>query len=177
MATHSGNVACRAPANLRPCQRFFRAPLHFDSDESAIVFENHWLARPLPSVDPLLRARTEAQVRERQVALLDDFPATVRGLLHKQLVLGGCSMDSVAAIFGIHRRTLDRRLQRRGTTYSEILASVQSDVACQLLRDTAMPVQQVGESLGFASAANFSTAFRRWRGVTPGEYRRGTKAG
>jgi len=86
-------------------------------------------------------------------------------------------MDSVAAIFGIHRRTLDRRLQRRGTTYSEILASVQSDVACQLLRDTAMPVQQVAESLGFASAANFSTAFRRWTGVTPTEYRRVVEAG
>jgi AraC-like DNA-binding protein len=38
-------------------------------------------------------------------------------------------------------------------------------------------VQQVAESLRFASAANFSTAFRRWRGVTPGEYRRGAKAG
>jgi AraC-like DNA-binding protein len=33
-------------------------------------------------------------------------------------------------------------------------------------------VQQVAESLHFSSAANFATAFRRWTGVTPGEYRR-----
>lgn len=169
--------ASRAPANLRPCQRYFRSPLHFNSDESAIVFENHWLDRTLPPLDPLVRARTEAQVRERQAAVFADFPATVRGLVHKQLILGECSMDSVAAIFGMHRRTLDRRLQRHGTTYSEIRDSVQSDVACQLLRDTEMPVQQIAEALRFASAANFSTAFRRWTGVTPTEYRRVVVAG
>ncbi len=164
--------ASRAPTNLRPCQKYFRAPLRFDSDESAIAFESHWLDRPLQPVDPLVRERTEAQVRERQAALFADFPATVRGLVRKQLVLGECSMDSVAAIFGVHRRTLDRRLKRHGTLYSEILESVQSDFACQLLRDTEMPVQQIAESLQFSSAANFATAFRRWTGVTPTRYRR-----
>ena len=167
--------ASRAPANLQPCQRFFRAPLRFDSDESAIIFESHWLDRPLPSVEPLVRKRTEAQVRERQAALFADFPATVRHLLRKQLVLGECSMDSVAAIFGVHRRTLDRKLRRHGVLFSELLESVQSDVACQLLRDTGMPVQQIAESLRYSSAANFATAFRRWQGVTPSEYRRSVK--
>jgi len=166
--------ASRAPANLRPCQKYFRAPLRFDSSESAVVFESRWLERLLPPVDPLARDRIEAQVRERQAALFADFPATVRDLVRKQLVLGNSSMDSVAAIFGVHRRTLDRRLQRHGMLYREILESVQSDFACQLLRDTEMPVQQIAESLQFSSAANFATAFRRWTGATPTEYRRST---
>jgi AraC-like DNA-binding protein len=164
--------ASRAPANLRPCHGFFRAPLRFDSEESAIVFESHWLDRPLPPVDPLVRERTEAQVRERQAALVADLTTTVRGLVRKQLVLRTCSMDSVAAILGVHRRTLDRRLQRLGTHYGEILGSVQSDFACQLLRETEIPVQQIAESLQFSSAANFATAFRRWTGLAPTEYRR-----
>jgi AraC-like DNA-binding protein len=164
--------ASRAPANLRPCQKYFRAPLRFDSSESAVVFESRWLERLLPPVDPLARDQIEAQVRKRQAALFTDFPATVRDLVRKQLVLGNSSMDSVAAIFGVHRRTLDRRLQRHGMLYREILESVQSDFACQLLRDTEMPVQQIAESLQFSSAANFATAFRRWTGVTPTRYRR-----
>ena len=166
--------ASRAPANLRPCQAYFRAPLHFDSSESAVVFESGWLDRPLPPVDPLVRERIEVQVRERQAALFADFPATVRDLVRKQLVLGDSSMDSVAAIFGVHRRTLDRRLQRHGMLYREILESVQSDFARQLLRDTEMPVQQIADSLQFSSAANFATAFRRWTGATPTKYRRST---
>jgi AraC-like DNA-binding protein len=168
-------LASRAPADLRPCQKFFRAPLRFDSDASAIVFERHWLDRPLPPVDLLVRTRIEAQVRERQAELFADFPTTVRRLLRKQVALGECSMDSVAAIFGMHRRTLDRQLQRHGAHYNELLDSVQSDVACQLLRDTGMPVQQIAESLCYSSAANFATAFRRWTGVTPTDYRRSAK--
>jgi len=167
--------ASRAPANLQPCQRFFHAPLRFDSDESAIVFESRWLDRSLPPVDPLVRERIEAQVRKRQATLFADFPATVRRLLRKQLILGDCSMDSVAAVFGVHRRTLDRKLERHGVHFSALLESVQSDVACQLLRDTGMPVQQIAESLSYSSAANFATAFRRWKGVTPSEYRRSAK--
>ncbi len=36
-------------------------------------------------------------------------------------------------------------------------------------------LQQVAESLGFSSAANFATAFRRWTGVRPSEFRRGAR--
>jgi AraC-like DNA-binding protein len=47
-------------------------------------------------------------------------------------------------------------------------------VACQLLRDTHLQMQQIAASLCYANAANFSTAFRRWTGVTPRVYRRQT---
>jgi AraC-like DNA-binding protein len=96
-------------------------------------------------------------------------------LLRKKLLIGDCSMDSVAQLLGMHRRTLDRRLQRHGLHYGELLESVQTDLARQLLADTTMQVQQVAEALRFSNAANFATAFRRWTGVTPGDYRRHMK--
>ena len=54
-------VASRSPANPQPCHRFFRAPVRFDSDESAMIFERRWLDRPLPPVDP----QTRQQDRDR----------------------------------------------------------------------------------------------------------------
>ena len=81
-------------------------------------------------------------------------------------------MHQIAEQMGMHRRTLDRQLQRHGVLYSDLLESVKQDVAQQLLRDTSMQVHQVAESLHFSSAANFATAFRRWTGMTPSEYRR-----
>jgi AraC-like DNA-binding protein len=39
-----------------------------------------------------------------------------------------------------------------------------------------MPVQRVAEALLFSNAANFATAFRRWTGATPSEYRSHTPA-
>ncbi len=164
--------ASRAPANVRPCQKFFQSPLQFDSDESALVFERQWLDRPLAPVDPLVRRRIRAEVRARRASVLADFPATIRRILRKQLLLGDCSMEQVAALIGMHRRTLDRRLHRHGVHFGQLLDSVKANVAMQLLRDNGLQVQQIAESLHFSTAANFATAFRRWTGTTPTEYRR-----
>lgn len=168
-------IATRPPASLRPLHQFFRAPIRLNSNESAVVFEQHWLDRPLAPVDPALRRQVLAEVDARQTAIEADFPATVRRVLRKQIISGYVSMDDTAAIFDMHRRTLDRQLHRHGVRYGELLESVQGEVARQLLRDTQMQVQQIAESLHFSSAANFATAFRRWTGVTPSEFRRSAR--
>jgi AraC-like DNA-binding protein len=165
-------VASRAPLNLRLCQQFFRAPLRFDCDESAVVFESHWLDRPLPLLDPLARQQIEAAVKSRQAEILADFPSAVRRALRKQLLTGPCSIDAVATQFSMHRRTLDRRLQQHGVHYRDLLDAVRHQAACELLRDTELQVQQIAESLRYSSAANFSTAFRRWTGLSPMDFRR-----
>jgi len=164
--------ASRPPSSLRPIQKFFGAPLRFDSDESAVVFERHWLDRPLPPVDPTVRMQVDAEILARRIAIQADFPATVRRLLRKQLIIGESGMDDIAAMLGMHRRTLDRHLQKQGVRFGKLLEQVKEDVACQLLRDTDMQVQQIAESLHFSSAANFATAFRLWTGRTPSEFRR-----
>jgi AraC-like DNA-binding protein len=165
-------VASRPLANPRPVQKFFQAPLRFDSDESAVVFETRWLDQRLPSVDPLVREQVEGEAQARRAEILSDLPATLRRILRKQLIIGDCSMEQIAAMLRIHRRTLDRRLQEQGVQYGELLESVKHDIARQLLRDTDLQVQQVAEALHFSSAANFATAFRRWAAMTPSEYRR-----
>ena len=165
-------VASRAPSNLRPCQKFFRAPLRFDSDESSIVFESHWLDRPLPQVDASSSGGgSRPRCRREEKRSWPTFREALRSILRKQLVIGEFSMDSVATLLGMHRRTLDRKLKRHGMHYGELLESVKRDMACQLLRDTQLPMQRIAESLHYSSAANFSTAFRRWTGVCPSTYR------
>lgn len=164
--------ASRVPDNPRVFQKYFRAPVHFDSDESSLVFSRHWLDKPLPAVDPDRRAFIEAEVRRQHDNMLADFPAIVRRIARKQLLIGNFTMDDVAAILSMHRRTLDRHLQERGVQYGDLVESVKEDVARQLLRDTAMPIQQIASTVRFSSAANFSTAFRRRVGMTPSAYRR-----
>jgi AraC-like DNA-binding protein len=164
--------ACGGPSNLRPLHKYFHTPLRFESDESALIFERRWLDRPLPPIDPGTRRQIESQVRDEQARALEDFPTAVRLMLRKQLLIGDCSMEGVAAMLGMHRRTVDRHLQRHGVRYGELLESVQKDAARQLLLDTHLQVQQVAETMHFSSAANFATAFRRWTGMTPSEYRK-----
>ncbi len=66
------------------------------------------------------------------------------------------------------------RLFRRhvGTTPQRFLEERRIERACALLRATALPVKEVAERTGFASAFYFSSRFRRRMKRSPRDYRR-----
>jgi AraC-like DNA-binding protein len=164
--------ALRSPTSTRPFQRFFRAPVHFDTDESVIVFESAWLSRPLPAADDSFRRSAADEVRRVRKRAFEDFPGLVRDLIRKQLSSGPCSIETVAAMLSLHRRSLERRLARVDVDYSSLQQSVKREIAMQLLRETELTVQQIADFLRFSSAANFATAFRRWTGQSPSDFRK-----
>jgi AraC-like DNA-binding protein len=165
-------LARRSPPDTRALRRLLGAPLQFDQPESAVHFESRWLDRRLPPLDPQVRRQVEAEVRTRQSETLANLPAMLRLLVRRELLLGRCSMERVARLLGLHRRTLDRHLQVTGCGYRQVLGTVKDEVARQLLRETDLPVHQIAVTLQFSSAANFATAFRGWTGMSPSEYRR-----
>jgi len=167
--------ASRTPSDTKPYQRYFRSRVSFDANESSVLFERRWLAHPLPPVDPSQRREIEQAVREQRRQMLADFPGIVRLVLRKQLMLGDVTMPTVASRLSMHRRTLDRHLQHHGLTFRTVLESVREEAARHLLNDTNQPIQQVAETLRYASAASFSTAFRRRTGMTPREFRQRTR--
>jgi AraC-like DNA-binding protein len=163
--------ATGAPTNLRVFHQFFRCPLRFDSDETALVFETRWLDRPLPPVDPALRRQIEARAQLRPTALQTDFLSNLRRTLRRQLAKGNVAMDSIASQLGMHRRTLDRRLKEHGTHYVAVLDAVKCEIACQLLRETNLDIGEIAQALYYSNNSNFSAAFRRWTGLSPSVYR------
>jgi AraC-like DNA-binding protein len=165
-------LASRGPTKTRDLENFFRTPLEFDGEESHIAFDRHWLERPLPPVEPSRRLEVAAALRRQRASTMGNLPVTLRRVLRKRLRIGSFAMDDVAAQFAIHRRTLDRRLQRHGTTYGELLEDLREEIARQLLCDTRLPIRSIAESVRFSSAANFATSFRRRVGMTPTEFRR-----
>jgi AraC-like DNA-binding protein len=162
----------RNPFEPTAFESLFNAPLEFDAGASEIEFDAHWLDQPLPPLEAGVHAAIAAELEQARAETLTDLPSALRRIMRKRLLLGDFSMDDVAAQLSMHRRTLDRRLQRHGTTYGELLESVRDDIARQLLRDTQFSIQRIAESVRFSSAANFATAFRRRAGMTPTEFRR-----
>ena len=162
----------RNPIEPAAFESLFNSPLEFDAGTSEIEFDAHWLDQPLAPLDAGARAAIAAELQQARAETLADMPSALRRIMRKRLLLGDFSMDDVAAQLSMHRRTLDRRLQRYGTTYGELLESVRDDIARQLLRDTQFSIQRIAESVRFSSAANFATAFRRRAGMTPTEFRR-----
>ncbi|MGH6957195.1 MAG: helix-turn-helix domain-containing protein, partial [Caulobacteraceae bacterium] len=65
----------------------------------------------------------------------------------------------------------------KGLRYRGLVDEARAEVACWRLVHTDQSVERVAESLGYADPSNFSRTFRRWRGTTPGAYRREYRAG
>jgi AraC-like DNA-binding protein len=90
------------------------------------------------------------------LALCDDYPR----------------IDWVAAKLGLTRRTLQRRLADRGTTFAGLVETLLRKNAEALLARTAEPVTDIALKLGYADLAHFTRAFKRWTGMAPSAYRR-----
>lgn len=93
----------------------------------------------------------------------------------RETVVNGNSLPSlgdIAAICAMSRRHLMRAFrQETGQTVGEYIQQLAMDKARQLLKDTDQPINAIASSVGFSSAAAFSTAFRRSTGDSPRTYR------
>ena len=86
------------------------------------------------------------------------------------------TVGSLAAAVYMSRSSFAERFTRRvGQPPLAYLARWRMHRAGHLLRGGSTRVGTVAELLGYASEAAFSTAFKRWSGVSPGAYRKGER--
>lgn len=81
------------------------------------------------------------------------------------------SLDDLAATLSLSKRTLNRHLEREGTSFRELSGRIQHELACRRLADRAASVSEVAYSLGFGDSTNFARAFRARAGCSPTEFR------
>jgi AraC-like DNA-binding protein len=80
-------------------------------------------------------------------------------------------IEAVALQLGVSTRSLQRRLQKLGITYSEVVKDVRCDKARNLLQTPEMSITRISKSLGYKDPSSFSRAFTRWNQVGPSCYR------
>ena len=83
------------------------------------------------------------------------------------------TLNKMAASMNLTPRTLIRRLRKLGTSYRETTDEFFRVRARELLANDQLKIKQVAAALGFDSPANFGKAFKRWYGVSPGNFRSG----
>jgi AraC-like DNA-binding protein len=82
------------------------------------------------------------------------------------------AIGQVARALAVSPRTLQRRLESRGTTFGELRDATRRQQAIQYLRDPGIAIKEIAGLLGFSEPSTFYRAFRRWTGATPAHFRR-----
>jgi AraC-like DNA-binding protein len=175
---------------IRPRRVFFAHPAppeqsaiqaHFETCDVAFGRSENGIAFALADVDRRLAAHdsrllvTAEKLAERALADVPpahDFVAALAARIRAALPEGAPSASALARRLRLGTRTLQRRLEGHGISFTQLLEQVRRDVALEALRDERLPLAEVAQRAGFADLASFSRAFRRWLGQAPGAYRR-----
>jgi transcriptional regulator GlxA family with amidase domain len=81
--------------------------------------------------------------------------------------------DELARIAGMSRRSLEKKLKASlGKTPGELLRRIRQERAEKLLKTTDLPITQIARDCGYPEPALFSTAFKRWTGKSPRDFRK-----
>lgn len=165
-------LAGEAPQDARPYAALFEAPLMFAQPQCAMLFSHADMSAALPTANAEL-ARLHDRFAGDYLARFESsrFSHQTRQVLCRLLPQGEPRREAVAEALHLSERTLQRRLQEEGSSYQQLLDDTRRELAQQYLAAPQMTLLEIAYLLGFAEPSNFFRAFRRWFGVTPGEYR------
>ncbi|QBF27772.1 AraC family transcriptional regulator [Pseudomonas tructae] len=168
-------IEFEAPAYAAQYQALSNSPVQFAAQTNQIRLSRASLALRNPAHCPStwqhLLQLCEAELEQRtRIRSLGERIAHLLG----PLLNGGREPDleEVARHLQLPTWTLRRKLAEEGTQFRAILNDTRRDLAMTYIRDTELAFGEIAYLLGFASAEAFQRAFKRWSGITPGEFRR-----
>ena len=151
-------------------RRYFGCTPYFNQPAAGFTLRATDLERPL-NHDPLAHRLALTYLAEADGQRTRDIADAVRSMVRQLLATGELTAALVARQFGIHPKTLQRRLVAEGTTFPELVDRTRRELAERLLSGTDLPVSQVTRHLGYAEHSVFTRACKRWFGMTPTAYR------
>lgn len=160
-----------APPSEPSVHRRVFGAVSFNNDFNGIVLRAGDLDVPNAMAEPLLLPYAQRLLAPPGQSVDATVVNHTRELIETLLPAGRCSIERVARGLGMSRRTLHRKLQRAGTTFTDLLDGSRVDLAQHLVGNRDNSLTDVAEMLMFSSPSNFSRWFRHHFGMSPREWR------
>jgi len=151
----------------------FRCAVEFEQAFSGVLLTNALLDAPLPQADVQLAHAHREHARARLTALSTrvDLAQALRAWIVSQLRSQQPTRAQAARVLGLTERTLARRMQTQGLSFSGLLDAARREVALRELAQTCRSLAEISQALGYAEPSVFNRAVRRWTGSSPGAWR------
>ncbi len=96
----------------------------------------------------------------------------LKRLVRPYLRDGSPKMTMFAEILDVSPRSLQRKLQQAGTSFSDLIETTRFEMATEILAASDTPLIDLAMTLGYENQSNFGRSFLRVAGISPGKYRR-----
>ncbi|MFO1268972.1 MAG: AraC family transcriptional regulator ligand-binding domain-containing protein [Rubrivivax sp.] len=157
------------PAHADALARTFGCPLEFGQAGNELHYPADWLERAPQLANPIAAAQA-SNTCARMLEELKWQSGITRRVYHELTCTPGRfpEIEAVASTLCMTSRTLRRKLEAEGTSYSQLLDDVRRSLAQDYLRTSMLGTDDIAAALGFADAASFRRAYKRWTGRSPG---------
>jgi AraC-like DNA-binding protein len=176
LAPREVHLRHREPRHAGVYEQVFQCRVLFERPRNEVVFKRALLDVPHihrdESVAQLLRQRAEALLAERQSDA--HLKQRIIDLVKYRPDLEPVDAEAVARLLGVGPRTLRRRLASLDLSLFTIIEQARTELACEALAGSA-PIKEIADRLGFSEVSAFHRAFKRWTGLTPGQFRNGRR--
>ncbi|MFY9180206.1 MAG: AraC family transcriptional regulator [Venatoribacter sp.] len=162
-----------APAHAHLYQELFATPVHFNEKSTYLLMPSKALSLPINQTPATLRSflqHSPADVLARPNPH-ESVTGKVRQLFHRYQLNALPDLNETAELLDISSATLRRHLAEENTSFQRLKDEYRMDEACLMLSQPEASIKDIAESLGFTETSTFHRAFRKWKGVTPGEFR------
>jgi len=156
------------PKNEAGFIEFFRCPISFERKHNVIIMEaTDFTSSQFEEshFDTILLA-AESENSKQPISDL------VAMFLQQHIQDHTLDRDKVASALNMSPRSLQRKLATEGTSYQTLIDQVRENKAMEYLSVPNLSLTEVAFLCGFSDPTSFNRAFKRWLGLTPGEYRR-----
>lgn len=155
-------------------RRIFRAPVLFKQSSNRIIMSAEDATRVYRSENKEL-----AMILERHIADLigeidvgPSMTAKVLSLIEHYVGRSPVTIGFLAEELGLNARTLQRQLEREGTSLRQLMRGFRQEQTAHLLAaNNKASMSDIAQALGYADSAVFSRAFRSWTGHPPSRKR------
>lgn len=158
------------PRDMAPYRRFFSVAPQFNSVVNGLTCRTGDLDQPMPGADAA-SLRTIRQYVQSATEHQETHAERTLHLILGLLPTGRCTADLVARYIGIDRRTLHRRLDTEGTSFSGLVDTLRQEAAERHLANPGQSVGELATMLGFSDISAFSRWFSGRFGISPRAWR------
>lgn len=162
------------PIDISRLQAFFNCDLRFQQQHNAICFHKDYLSCGIHHDEESLKQFLRSAPYELTIPnhdLSGDILVRMRAIVGNNLGRNFPTIDTVAQELNMSVRTLRRRLNTKNTSYQAFKDKTRLDVASGYLNHPDLKISTIAALMGFDEPSAFHRAFKKWAGLTPGEYR------
>jgi len=161
-----------APEDLQLHRRIFKCALEFDAEFNGIVCPASDLDYPNPLADPTMARYAARFIDALPGSGVSSIADDVRKAIYVGLPMGRATIEQVAQALGMNLRTLQRRLEESGHTFSELTNEVRRALVLRYMENPNYRLRRVAELLGYSILSSFTRWFTTQFGMAPIAWRR-----